>query len=265
MKKAFTITYILVLIVYVLPCTLLYLNQEAIIFFPQKLAPNHLFSFEQPFEEIVISTQDHTKLHGILFKAKKSKGLIFFLHGNAGSLATWGELASIYTQLNYDIFMLDYRGFGKSEGNISNEEELLSDVQASYNQLKEPYPEPSIIVLGYSIGTGPAAWLAAHNHPQKLILQAPYFSMVDMMQKRFSIVPTFLLKYKLETNRYLANCSMPIVLFHGDKDEVIPYESSLRLQQFLKKGDTLILLKGQKHNKINLNSQYQQSISSILP
>src|SRR5580693_8273538 len=82
-------------------------------FFQEKLEKNYKFRFSQKFEEINIRTKDNKFLNGILFKADSSKGLIFYLHGNAGSLSSWGEVAKTYTDLNYDVFMLDYRGFGK--------------------------------------------------------------------------------------------------------------------------------------------------------
>lgn len=164
------------------------------------------------------------------FKADTSKGLIFYLHGNAGSLKSWGEIAKTYTSLHYDLFILDYRGYGKSEGTISSEAQLYKDVHVVYNNLKTKYDENKIIVLGYSIGTGPATELAAANHPKLLILQAPYYSMTDLMKHNYPIIPAFLLKYKFETNKNIRNCKMPIVIFHGDNDEVIYFQSSLKLK-----------------------------------
>ena len=99
---------------------------------------------------------------------------MFYLHGNAGALDTWGDIAKVYTSLGYDIFILDYRGFGKSEGSIYSEEQFYKDVQAAYDVMRKEYPENKIVVEGYSIGTGPATILAATNHPKLLLLQAPY-------------------------------------------------------------------------------------------
>ena len=104
--------------------TLLFMFQEKLIFFPQKLDKNYQFDFEENFEERYINTSDGIALHGLLFKANNSKGLIFYLHGNAGSLSTWGDVAKTYTNLNYDVFLWDYRGYGKSGGNISSETHL---------------------------------------------------------------------------------------------------------------------------------------------
>jgi len=118
--------------------------------------------------------------------------------------------------------------------------------------------------LGYSIGTGAAADIAANNHPHLLILQAPYYSLTDMMKHNYPVIPTFILKYKFETSKYVQNCKMPVVIFHGDADMVIYYQSSLKLRALLKPTDTLITLHGQDHNGITDNPDYRNAINKIL-
>lgn len=245
-------------------CVLLYVFQENLIFYPQKLAKNYRFNFNQPFEELNIPAKDNNLLNGLLFKADSSKGLIFYLHGNAGAIDSWGEVARTYISLNYDVFLLDYRGYGKSEGAISGQKQLFEDIQTVYDSLKNRYPENKIIVLGYSIGTGPASKVASVNNPKLLILQAPYYSLTDMMRHTYPIIPTFILKYKFETNSYLKDCKMPVVVFHGDQDEVIYYGSSLKLKPIFKKQDTLITLEGQGHNGITDNLDYRTELQKIL-
>ena len=165
---------------YVALCGLLYFFQEKFIFFPEKLPKGHAFSFREAFEEVTIKTEDNILLNGLLFKADASKGLIFYLHGNAGSLQSWGNISKTYTDLGYDLFILDYRGFGKSEGAISSQDQMCGDAQSAYYIMKSRYSEDNIIVLGYSIGTGIATKLAAKNNPRLLILQSPYFSLVNI-------------------------------------------------------------------------------------
>ena len=249
---------------YFIVCLLLFFFQEKLIFFPQKLEKGYKFSFDQKFEEIDIKTKDNTSLNGILFKAGSTKGLIFYLHGNAGSVQSWGGVAKTYTDLNYDVFMLDYRGYGKSEGSIDGQSLFFQDIQDAYGELKKKYTEDKIIVLGYSIGTGPAAKVASMNNPALLILQAPYYSLTDMMRHTYPIIPTFILKYKFKTNDYIKSCKMPIVIFHGDQDEVVYYGSSLKLHNEFKKQDTLITLTGQGHNGITENPDYKIKIQEIL-
>lgn len=249
---------------YIIICILLYIFQEKLIFFPEKLEKNHQFNFDQKFEEISITTKDKKLLSGLLFKAENSKGLVFYLHGNAGSLNSWGQVAKTYTELHYDVFLLDYRGYGKSEGSISSQQQLFGDIQAAYERLAKVYPENRIVVLGYSVGTGLASMIAATNNPRLLILQAPYYSLTDMMRQTYPLIPTVILKYKFRTDEFIKKCKMPIIIFHGNQDEVIYYGSSLKLKNEFKEGDTLITLIGQGHNGMTDNPEYKIELGKLL-
>ena len=264
MRKVILVFLSSIGVVYVLLCGLLFLFQEQIIFFPEKLKKEYKFVFNTEFEEVDVSTKDGANLNGLLFTTENANGLIFYLHGNAGSLRSWGEVAKTYTDLNYDVFILDYRGFGKSEGSISSQEQFYSDVQVAYNQMTKKYAEENIVVLGYSIGTGAAAKVASENNPKLLILQAPYFSLTDMMEETYPLVPTIFLKYKFETNRFVENCNAPIVIFHGTQDRVIYYGSSVKLKSLLKSNDRLVTLKGQGHGGITYNAEYQTEMKLLL-
>ena len=250
--------------VYLVICALMFIFQEKLIFFPDKLDKNHKFDFAQVFDEIYITTEDQKILHSLLFKADSSKGVIFYLHGNGGALDRWGTVAETYTRLHYDLFILDYRGYGKSEGTIESETQLSQDVQLVYDEVLKLYSEDKIVVLGYSIGTGLAAKLASTNHPKLLILQAPYFSLVDVVKHAYPFVPPFLLRYPLETNKYITECKMPIVLIHGDADEVIPHSQSVKLKSLLKESDQLITLKGQGHNGMTFREDYVEAIERVI-
>lgn len=244
---------------------LLYFLQEKLIFFPTPLSPTHQFHFDSKFEEVNITTPDKVNINAVLFKTDKpARGVIFYLHGNAGAIDSWGTLTTFYTQAGYDVYMPDYRGYGKSGGKIKTKQQFLDDMQLAYSDLKKKYRENEIIVLGYSIGSGPAAYVASVNHPRLLILQTPYYTLNDLVKHMYPILPAFLLKYKFDTASYLKNCSMPVIIFHGDKDEIIYYGSSLKLQQEFKASDTLITLKDQTHNGITDNPDYQKEMRRIL-
>lgn len=134
----------------------------------------------------------------------------------------------------------------------------------AYQHVKTLYSENRIVILGYSVGTGPAAWLASQNYPQKLILLAPYYSLADEAKTLYPFLPSFILKYPLQTHKYIQHTSASIIIFHGDADELINHSSSLRLQKYFKPGDRLIILKGQHHNGINDNTDYQDSLKKFL-
>lgn len=252
------------LALYVALCCVLYFKQESLLFFPHRLPANYQFRFPGPFEERWTPAADGTRLHGLLFRAPASRGLIFYLHGNGGALDSWGEVAATYTALHYDVFLLDYRGYGKSGGRITSQAQLLGDVQAAYRQLMPEYPESRMVILGYSVGTGPATWLAARQHPKLLILQAPYFSLRDLATHRYPFVPGFLVRYPLPTSELIKQVSAPVVLFHGDQDEVIYYGSSLKLKNLLKPTDKLVVLPGAGHNGLTDHSVYRRELAKLL-
>ena len=152
----------------------------------------------------------------------------------------------------------------KVPASISNEEQFYADVQTVYTALLKRYDEQRVIVLGYSIGTGAAAKLAADNQPRMLVLQAPYFNLADLSKRHFRILPSFVLKYKFTTNVFLPACKMPVVIFHGDKDEVIYYSSSLKLKALFKPADTLITLQGQGHNGMSDHPDYVSQLAQML-
>lgn len=261
--ELFKITVGIIVLLSILIIGLLYFFQEKLMFFPQKLDQNHKYYFDQDFEELSIKTADDKLLNALLFEADSTKGLIFYLHGNAGSLDSWGSVAKLYTDMNYDVFILDYRGFGKSEGTINGEKQLYEDNQIAYNKMKEIYKEEDIIVLGYSIGTGLAAKLASENSPKLLILQAPFYSFKEMMSNQFYF-PTFILRYRFHTNEFLKQCKCPVVIFHGDEDEVVNYKWSLKLKEEFKEKIQLITLHGESHNGITDNEEYKKELQKIL-
>jgi uncharacterized protein len=264
MKRILITILTILLSIYFLLCALLYFIQEKVIFRPDILPKDYTFSFGQNFEEINIKVRDNTNLNGLLFKAQDSKGLVFYLHGNSGAVNTFGLFAKIYTDLNYDVFFLDYRGFGKSEGTITSQKDLLDDVQIVYDNFKSQYPEDKIVIAGYSIGTGPATHLAANNNPKKLILHAPYYGLIDIAESRFPIFPTFILKYPLPTYEYIKSVKTPIIIFHGTADNTIPYNSSLKLKELFKQKDKLVTLEGESHAGIMSNPIYLQEIKKEL-
>lgn len=250
--------------IYILILSYVYFYQGEMVFNASRLPNDYKFEFEGDFEELIIPSSDGIKLYGILFKVKKSKGLLFYLHGNSGSLDTWGNIANMYNNLGYDIFILDYRGFGKSEGIIENEAQVYNDVLLAYQKLLSRYEEDKITIIGYSIGTGPAVYLSSQSNPKRLILQAPYYNFLQYSESRVPFVPDFLKKFKFETNKFITTVKAPIYIFHGDLDRIIPMANSFKLSKILKANDYIYILKNQGHIGINENVEYISEVTKAL-
>ena len=241
-------------------------HQENMVFHPEPLPKDFEYQFKNEFKELSIDVGNDAVINGLLFKKKNAKGLVFYLHGNAGALNTWGEIASLYLDNGYDFFIMDYRSFGKSTGVIDKEKVMYNDIQVVYDSLQHQYNyvNEQTIIIGYSIGTGFAAKLASENEPKLLVLKAPYYSLPNLINQYYKVVPHFLIKFKLPTYKFLKEVKSPIVIFHGDKDNVIPIKSSYKLQKYFKEEDTLILLDNQTHNGIGANKVYQENIKELL-
>lgn len=262
LRKILLWLLILALSGYVLLCGAMYFGQESLLFHPKKLDRSNVFYFQHPFEEYFILSGTDT-VHGLLFNADSSRGLVFYLHGNAGALDTWGEAHEFYVEQGYDFFILDYPGFGKSSGNIQSEEQIHASVEAAYDELCKYYRQVDITVIGYSIGSGPATRLASVKQPARLILQAPYYSITDLAIKEYPFIPEALLKYPLPTYQWIPQVKCPVHVFHGDVDEIIPYEHSKRLEKLFKKGDVLHTLQGAPHNGMNKLESYRAALREI--
>lgn len=252
---------------YALLCGFLYFNQEKLLFFPSKTPKDYRYRFAESFEELDFEVEKGLSLNALLFKTQKQarKGVVFFLHGNGGAIEGWGEGAWLYTQNAYDVLYLDYRSYGKSEGKISNENQLVEDAQVVYDYLKERYGEEQIVVSGTSMGTGIATRIAAQNKPMKLLLNAPYWSLQSLALEKVKVkvVPSFLIKYKFQTYKHLQKVKCYVVVLHGNLDEVIPHEHSLRLEKELSNIEVNII-EGFGHNDLSSSREYMRITKEAL-
>lgn len=246
-----------------------YMMQDELIFKAVPLSRDHQFDFEHNFEEVYIPVSQG-EVHGLHFKADDSRGAVCFLHGQGQNLAYWGTRAAFFLKENLDVFIIDYRGFGKSSKGYK-EKWLLEDSLAAYDYLNTHFDENQIIVCGNSLGTAMATWVAANRNPNKLILEAPYYSLLAAAAHRRPYLPIWairlILKYPLHTNQWIKRVSSPVYIFHGRLDDVIPFvQGQLLYEEGSKHNDqvTFIPLDDFIHTNMQKDKQYQQHIAEIL-
>ena len=264
-NRKFKKTVFIVLGLYVMLGTTLYFIQEKILFLPTFLEQDYVYEFSENFEEVFLKTKDEAFINAIHFKVPNPKGVILYFHGNAGDLSRWGLIAEYFVQQQYDVFIMDYRTYGKSTGALS-EQALYDDAQLCYDYLLEQYSDQDIILYGRSLGTGIATYVASHNNPKKLILETPYYSMLDVAQHRFPMFPLkHLLKYQLPTFEFIKKVTCPIIIFHGTDDNVVPFKSGKKLLDELPKSQAqFIQIDGGNHNNLIEFDAYRSGIETIL-
>lgn len=261
MKMLFWLAVTL-LVTYVAICFLIYSQQERLLFYPTKLPPNFRYSFAQPFTEIMLPVKG-ASINVVHFTHPAAKGVVLYLHGNGDLILYLEEVAVFFGELGYAVVIPDYRGYGKSTGAITNEQDLHADMAVVYRYVLEHYPENQIILYGQSLGSGFAAKLAAQHQPARLILESPYASMRAMAALHFPWLPRFLLKYQLRTDLWLADIDCPVDLIHGTVDPVIPYTASEQLYPLIRVEKEFFTVTGGGHNLLG-NQAVRTFLKKIL-
>ncbi len=244
---------------------MLYFLQEKLIFLPTKLPEDHVYTFNAEFEELFLSAPDGARLNALQFYAENSKGLILYFHGNAGDLSRWGSIVVPFTDLGYDVLVMDYRTYGKSTGKLS-EKALYADAQLFYDYALEKYAAQDILIYGRSLGASIATHLASNNNPKKLILETPFYSLQETAQERFPFLPTKqLLKYKMPSFKFIQKVGEPIRIFHGTKDNVVSYESGKKLfESILHNHKKMYTIEEGGHNNLSDFETYWEGIRKEL-
>lgn len=263
LRIASTIVLLPVVVVSVLT-GYLYVSQESMIFPATALPPEHQFEFDVPFEEVSVSV-DGAELNALHFQQPNPRGLIFFLHGNGGNLASWTNNVDYYRQVNYDMFIFDYRSYGKSTGQIESEWQLHADVRAAWERVAPLYPDKPIVIYGRSLGTAFAAKLAVDVRSDLLILVSPFSSMVAMARQQYPFLPDWLVRYPLRTDEIMADIRTPTIFVHGDNDGFIPLVHSRRLIDLATVESRLMVIEGAGHVDIHQFDTYLEGLTMALP
>ncbi len=250
---------------YIMIGTSLYYFQEKLLFLPTVLAQDYQYRFNYPFEELFLKTDEQATINALHFKAENPKGVIIYFHGNAGDLSRWGTITEYFVEKNYDVLVMDYRTYGKSTGKLS-EQALYKDAQFCYDYLRARYDESEITIYGRSLGTGIATYMASKNHPKQLLLETPYYSLVQVAQKRYPIFPVKqLMTYEIPTYKFIKDVQCPITLFHGTSDKVIPIASAEDLYRSVSdKTIKFKVIEGGTHNNLNTFEAYHQLMDAVL-
>ncbi len=253
-------------IVYILGGVLLYFLQDAILFHPVTLKRSHRFDFALPHKDISIPINNNDTLNIVDFNktADTARGVVLYFHGNKKNISWYAKYIPNFTRNGYEVIMIDYPGYGKSTGKLT-EEKLYDWAKQAYKLAIKKYPAEQIIIYGKSMGTGIAAALAAERDCKRLILETPYYDFPSVIQAYLPIYPVrWMLHYQLPTYLYLPNVSAPITIFHGTSDWTVRYKNSKRLLPYLKPGDELITVKGASHNDLYKFPLTQTKLDSLL-
>ncbi|HTL46820.1 MAG TPA: alpha/beta fold hydrolase [Verrucomicrobiae bacterium] len=204
----------------------------SMIFFPDKTVYETPSDYGLSYEDVSLAISSKVKLHGWFLKAPEEKGVILFLHGNAGNISARVFKAKGWVKRGYSMFLVDYRGFGKSTGSIQHQDDVLQDASAALDWLmkERKYPAEKIVLYGESLGTHPAIRLAGKFPVAAVILEAPYPSFIELGKLHYPFVPSSMIQdFAFDNVRYIPEIKAPLFVLHGTHDEICPYAMSQQL------------------------------------
>ena len=255
----------IVLIAYLGLHFFVYAFQEKFFFLETSLYEDYTFNFNQDFEEHFLSLENGDDINALYFKTTDSvKGNLLYFHGNSRNLQRWGRVAPEFTKRGYNVLMIDFRGYGKSDGEPS-ESNLNEDGQIAYDWLKNNYPDLSITIYGRSLGTGVATHVAANNPAKQLILETPFNNLQDVVRARYPFL--FLIKpfrVLFPNDQNLRKVNYPVFIFHGTNDRIIPFECAEKLKASIKPNDRFYTIEGGRHGNLGAFSQVKSALDEIL-
>lgn len=265
MKKRHIKWLKIVVTIYLVIGLALYLLQDYILFQPIQLTTKSAYSFSSAHKEVNIPIDKNSNLSVVQFTThKKSKGVVLYFHGNKKNISWYAKYSSFFTKNNYEVWMIDYPGYGKSKG-MFTEENLYKWSLQLYKLARAKYSVDSIIIYGKSMGTGLAAQLASVRDCKQLLLETPYYSFPQIVKDYTPMYPVnLIIKYKIPTYQYLQKVTAPIVIFQGTSDWIIRNSNASRLKPFLKPSDQFISVKNGSHNNLFKFPIVLQTLDSLL-
>jgi hypothetical protein len=244
---------------YALIAVAAFIAQRKLMYFPDRTRVLPASFALSGVEERVLKTPDGARLIAWYGRAEPGRPTLLYFHGNAGNLASRSERVRKYLNRGIGVFMLSYRGYSGSTG-APSERNNVADAKLAYNVLiAEGIAAGDIILYGESLGSGIAAQLAAERPVGGIILDAPYTSIVDVAAAAYPIFPVrWFLFDRYETLRYLPAIDAPLLVIHGEADEVIPVTMGRAVYAAAKGRKEIVTFPGAGHSDHHLSGSSEE-------
>lgn len=246
-----------------------YMTQAGMLYLPglpgrQLEATPHAIGLD--YEDVLLDASDGVRIHGWFIPGDATRVLLYF-HGNAGNISHRLHTLRQFHDLGLSVFIIDYRGYGKSEGS-PGEDGLYRDAEAAWQYLTDVrgIPAGNIVVFGRSLGGSIASWLASERSPGALILDSSFTSVPDIGQEAYPWLPVRLLsRFQHATIEHVAKATCPVLVVHSRHDDIIPFHHGKALFSAANEPKFFVELRG-GHNDASITSQtvYLDGLRSFL-
>ena len=224
------------------------------IYFPQRGLAATPDSVGLNYEDVYLTASDGTRIHGWHIPGRSNVTLLWF-HGNAGNISHRRDnILMLHQSLGVGVFVIDYRGYGLSEGRPS-EKGIYMDAEAAFDYLVSDLgldAERNVVLFGRSLGAGVAAEMGTRHRVRGVILESGFTSIREMADISGSVLPIPLVLTLFEA-RYdsiskIGRVESPVMILHGDRDKTVPYWMAEKLYAAANEPKTLYPIRGAGHN-----------------
>ena len=240
---------------------------QSLIFHPEKRIMETPADHKLPYETISIQTKDKVKLSGWWIPAEKQVGVVLFFHGNGGNVSYFLEPVIVWNRMGLSTLIVDYRGYGLSEGRPSEAGTYL-DADAAWEYLVRDrgIDGQYIIVYGKSLGGSIATWLAQDRTPGMLIVDSSFTSIATVAKELVPWLPSGLvLGNAYNTEAYLKKVKCPVLIIHSRNDEMISFRQGRQLFDAAGEPKELLILSGSHNGGFRLSlSLYEPGVKSFI-
>ena len=229
--------------------------EHAVTFHPVQYDARQGWSQPHVATDVWLTTADGLRLHAWFFETRDLPAVatIIFFHGNGGNISNVGWVGERLSGKGFNVLLLDYRGYGRSEGRVDDEQGLYADADAAYQYVTKTLgvrPE-GVVLFGQSLGTAVAVDLASRKKCAALILESGFSSASDLATSVLPLLPRLLhllARNRFESARKLSQVKYPVLITHGDPDGTIPMEHAHRLYAAANEPKQLLVFPGAGHN-----------------
>jgi fermentation-respiration switch protein FrsA (DUF1100 family) len=245
----------------------MYFQQPKMIFYPIRELYQTPADWGFDYENVIFNTADDVQLHGWYIPHKQSEHVLLFFRGNAGNISHRRDSIEIFHRLGLNIFIIDYRGYGKSKGR-PGEQGLYQDADAAWHYLTEEkgFSANQIIIFGRSLGGAVAASLASGVQARGLILESTFSSAQDFARSVFPVLSRLVfMRYDFNTAEKIQRVHYPVLVLHSPDDEIMPFHLGEKVFQLAHQPKRFVSMKGD-HNYGFIRSQpeYEQELAKWL-
>ena len=234
------------LALYVALAAFMYLTQSQQVYFPLRALDATPAARGMAYRDVYFDTADDVRLHGWFVPADAPRGALLFFHGNAGNISHRLESIQFFRELGLSVFIVDYRGYGLSEGH-PDEPGTYRDAEAAWRHLREAegLAARDIVLFGRSLGAAVAAWLAAREAPGAVILESAFTSAPDLAAELYRWLPIRrLLRFEYDTRAAVRAIRAPLLIAHSRDDEIVPFHHAERLLEAANEPKALLAMRG---------------------